>query len=319
MLRCTVAVLIASCSIAAYADFRFDDDGKSLTLIEGENKVFVYHYEPVDPPEDVDERFRRACYIHPLYGLDGDVLTEDFPDDHYHHRGVFWGWPKTRIGDRAADVWTCVEIYQHHAAWVKKETGSGQAVLSVDNYWSFSDAPDTPVVREEMSYTIAPADEKGRTIDIHARFTNVTEGPVTFQGSDTLISARTGERKGYGGFNIRPDSNRKPFTFTTVDGVCKQDKLRYDTPWTDMASRAVNDGPVSGLAIFQDARNPDYPHHGWIYRHYGFLGACWPHVEAHVLKPGESVELRNRLYIHRGTAEEGGVAEAFEKYVGEAK
>ncbi|NIA16397.1 MAG: hypothetical protein GWP08_20240 [Nitrospiraceae bacterium] len=319
MLRYIAAVLIAGCSAVAYAGFSFEDDGKSLTLLEGGNKVFVYHYEPVDPPEGVKERYRRACYVHPLYGLDGDVLTEDFPADHYHHRGVFWGWPEARVGDRVANVWTCVDIYQHHEAWVKKEAGSDQAVLSVRNFWSFNDAPDTAVVREEVSYTVAPADELGRTIDIYARFTNVTEGEVTFQGSTAAISRKDKTPKGYGGFNIRPDSNRKPFTFTTIDGVCKQDKLRYETPWADIASQALNNGPVSGLAVFQDPRNPGYPHPGWIFRHYGFLGACWPHVEPHVLQAGESFELRYRLYIHRGTAEEGGVAEAFEKYVGETK
>jgi AcrR family transcriptional regulator len=45
-----------------------------------------------DRSMDVPEKFRRSCYIHPLYGLDGEVMTEDFPVDHRHHRGVFWAW-----------------------------------------------------------------------------------------------------------------------------------------------------------------------------------------------------------------------------------
>lgn len=32
----------------------------------------------------------RANYVHPLYDLDGHVLTEDFPKDHLHQRGIFW-------------------------------------------------------------------------------------------------------------------------------------------------------------------------------------------------------------------------------------
>jgi sugar/nucleoside kinase (ribokinase family) len=33
-------------------------------------------------PEGVPEDRRRSCYIHPIYGLDGQVLTDDFPKDH---------------------------------------------------------------------------------------------------------------------------------------------------------------------------------------------------------------------------------------------
>ena len=43
----------------------------------------------------------RANYIHPLYGLDGQVLTEDFPEDHLHHRGVFLGWHQLTVDGRA--------------------------------------------------------------------------------------------------------------------------------------------------------------------------------------------------------------------------
>jgi hypothetical protein len=35
----------------------------------------------------------RSDYIHPLYGLNGEMLTNDWPDaDHPHHRGIFWAW-----------------------------------------------------------------------------------------------------------------------------------------------------------------------------------------------------------------------------------
>ena len=68
-------------------------------------------------------------------------------------------------------------------------------------------------------------------------------------------------------------------------------------------------------AIFQHPDNPGYVHPGWILRHYGFLGASWPHTAGHVLAPGEAVELRYRLFVHRGGATSAKVAEAFERYV----
>ena len=32
---------------------------------------------------------------------DGQVLTEDFPADHLHHRGIFWAWHQVYVGEKA--------------------------------------------------------------------------------------------------------------------------------------------------------------------------------------------------------------------------
>ncbi len=43
-------------------------------------------------PKSLKGKFERTHYIHPLYSLNGEILTEDFPEDHPHHRGIFWVW-----------------------------------------------------------------------------------------------------------------------------------------------------------------------------------------------------------------------------------
>jgi hypothetical protein len=68
------------------------------------------------------------------------------------------------------------------------------------------------------------------------------------------------------------------------------------------------------MAIFQNPRNPGYPHSGWILRHYGFLGQSWPHTKSHVMQPGDSFTLCYRLYIHRGKAGAAAVENAFQDY-----
>ena len=54
-------------------------------------------------PDDVKPRIApgnrkyavpRSDYIHPLYGLHGEVLTDDWVPDHPHHRGIYWAWPE---------------------------------------------------------------------------------------------------------------------------------------------------------------------------------------------------------------------------------
>ncbi|MCA9437629.1 MAG: PmoA family protein [Candidatus Omnitrophica bacterium] len=301
-------------SSTAHAEFDLSDDGSALTLSEKGRLVLTYHYAMVEPPEGVPERYRRSCYIHPLYGLDGDILTQDFPPDHRHHRGIFWAWPNSTVGDRLFNLWLIQEdgevgARQHFEKWLSQEAGDATAEIGVQNVWRYDDT-DQASVREKVWMIVHPSDANSQAIDFRLTWENVCEDTVTLLGAD---------RKGYGGFCIRPDASRRPLQFNSIEGEQPDDVLELDTPWSDVTSRVEPDGPTSGMALFQHPENPGYPHRGWIFRHYGFLGASWPHLEPYEIAPGESVTLRYRMLIHRGTAEEAKVGEAFEKFVNEMK
>ena len=292
----------------AWGAFTIEDNEKALTVLEDGKPVLVYNYTMVDAPPKVDKRYRRACYVHPLYGLDGEVMTQDFPFDHYHHRGLFWAWPKSTMGEKALDLWTIAGVRQHHEAWVTREAGDDKAEIAITNVWLYDDAPETPVVRESVRYIVHPAGAQSRAIDFTLRFENVSAEGVTIRGATT-------DNKGYGGFCYRPAAKRKPMHFTAAGSAIDDDLLRLESPWVDVSFEAVKGGDKqSGVAIFQHPSNPGYPHPGWILRHYGFLGCSWPHTEPCVLQPGNAFELRYRLLVHRGTAGEAGVAEAFGTY-----
>src|SRR5262245_21288573 len=88
---------------AAPPGFRFEAIGdKSLGLWEGNEPVFVYHFGAVSSSKAPNAR-SRSNYFHPLYGLDGEVLTDDFPQDHDYHRGLYWAWSHIRVGDQEYD------------------------------------------------------------------------------------------------------------------------------------------------------------------------------------------------------------------------
>lgn len=318
-------ILLASAALLlcvgpVYGELDMQDDGKSLTVSENGKPILTYHYTRVDPPEGVPaDRYWRMDYFHPVYGPDGDVLTQDFPDDHRHHRGIFWGWPEGKAGDRKMDTWAIVGVRQLFEKWLEREKTEHYVRVAVENMWKFDDDPN-PVVRERLFFTVFPGDDMGRMVDFVLQFQNVAGEDVTFLGSQAGDKkAGKGRKKGYGGFCFRPDKSRVPLTFTAAMGQVKEDVLYLETPWADVVSRIKPDGPYSGLAIFQHPGNPGYPHPGWILRNYGFLGTSWPHNEPFVLKPGEHVELRYRVYIHRGTATEAKVAERFEEFVAAEK
>ena len=72
-------------SRGARRGFRLKDiSDKSLKLSDGKAPVLVYNHGEItneNVPEK-DHRRSRACYIHPVWGLSGEVLTDDFPRDH---------------------------------------------------------------------------------------------------------------------------------------------------------------------------------------------------------------------------------------------
>jgi hypothetical protein len=74
-----------------------------------------------------DSRRSRACFVHPVYGLDGEVLTESFPKDHYHHHGIFWSWPHVGIDGKEYDLWMYNNIQQRFVRWIAREADPASA------------------------------------------------------------------------------------------------------------------------------------------------------------------------------------------------
>ncbi len=133
--------------------FHFVDvEQRSLKLLEGTAPVFVYNYGTITNPtvpED-DSRRSRGCYLHPVWGVNGEVLTADFPADHFHHHGIFWAWPYVRVNDRTYDLWEYRNIQQRFVTWLHRETGPVAAVFGVENGWF---AGDRKVVTERVWFT----------------------------------------------------------------------------------------------------------------------------------------------------------------------
>ena len=282
------------------ACFRFEDRGDvTLELFEEETLVLGYNYGNILPPGVPEDR-RRSSYVHPIVGLDGEVLSDDFPADHPHHRGLFWAWPRVGVGDQTLDLWHLRGIRHRFESWVAREVGPVCAVVGVRNGWYLDDG--TKVVNEKLMLTVFRAGKIGRVVDVDLHL-EATNNPITIAGQ--------GDR-GYGGFNFRP-AGRREEVITTMAGV-QQDSDLVPSPWGDFSGRFGDGERLSGLAIFQHSENPRFPS-GWCLRHYGFLGVDFPGTEPFELRPGEPLRLRYRVWVHRGDAEDGKVREMYEAFL----
>lgn len=306
----TTALATSSCATLGSkpsADFAIENDGQKLTVLDGDNPVLAFNTAPVPPPAGVDaQRFTRSGYIHPLYSPGGAIVTEDFPKDHYHHRGVFWAWPNCHVNGRKLNVWELDTGRAVFDAWMETSVRDDTVRLQEHSLWKFDDDGSAPI-DEQVTMIVHPAKQRQRPIDFELMFKNIAGSDVSFQGSAASAGAAGAGAKGYGGFCFRPDANNKPFAFTAQDGVIPEDRMAHQTPWADISWGTTD---KRGVAIVQHPSNPGYPHPGWIIRHYGFLGASWPHNDPYTLKPGESFTLRYRLIVHEGDAVSAGIAEA---------
>jgi hypothetical protein len=275
----------AQCEPASKS-FRFQDiDQKSLGLWEGDRPVLVYNFGEMSLP-GVRAAGVRSSYVHPIYGLVGEVLTDDFPEDHYHHHGLFWGWPHVKIAGREYDLWKMRGIRINFIRWLAKDATDKTAKLGVENGWFVR---DKQVMKEEVWLTVQPATNSGRSIDLTLTWTPIDE-PITLGGA---------EEKGYGGVTLRY-APRKDTVITVPDGRASKDLLITKLPWADLSAEFKDARGRSGIALFVDPAHPSYPPE-WMTRDYGLLAVGWPGVRSQTLPVGKPITCCYRLWVHRGT------------------
>lgn len=279
--------------------FRFAPvDDKSLGLWEENKPVMVYN-QGVISKAGVPANRARSTYVHPLYGLDGEVLTDDFPKDHYHHRGLFWAWPHVKTGGQEYDLWLLQGVEQRFERWLEK-TGGAKAVLAIENGWY---AGERRIMKEEVTFTVHPERGNSRAIDIAL--------VLTPQGE--ALSLAGAEGKSYGGLTLR-FAPRQNTVITTPLGTGSEDLPMTRLPWADLTAEYPGMAQPSGAAIFVSTSHPDYPPM-WLTRHYGVLCLGWPGVDAKSLEPGSPTRLDYRLWIHRGSVDGQILKQAYAGYV----
>jgi Methane oxygenase PmoA len=281
------------------ARFQFKElDDKSLAVVDGDKTVLVYNHGDIAFKQGRRNR-TRSSYVHPIYGMDGEVLTDDYPADHYHHHGLFWCWPHVKVGDREYDFWERDDVDINFKRWLAKEASADGAELAIENGW-FVD--DKQVVKEEARLMVHPATADGRSIDVTLTWTPIDE-PITLSGA---------EGKSYGGLSLR-FGPRKETVVTVPGGRAGEDLLITKLPWADLTGQFQGAPGPSGAALFVHPSHPDFPPE-WMTRDYGLLAVGWPGVHPKTFEPGESVTCRYRIWIHRGAPDADTLKRQYEAF-----
>jgi len=304
-------VLCLAASACLSAQVRFTSD--KMIEIEVDGKPFTtFHYGGDS----------NKPYLSPLRSADDKTVTRLFPmeyiegesRDHFHHRGLwvgykdvngynFWENEPSYVQERGPSGHVIVKN-----AVQKPGDKSGSLIVTMD--WV---APTGKTLLTEDRTMTFYGDPKLRVIDITDTFTAITD--VTFGDShDGLLGIRLAE----------PFTERKGGIMTDAQGRQKMMKVwGHQADWVDYTG--VVDGERLGVAIFDNAKNPNYPTY-WHARDYGLFAAdplarnaFDPKLPEQDMKltPGQKMTFRWRVVIHPGDTTTGNVAEMYKQYQGE--
>lgn len=298
-LRSIISVGMA-CSMAL-AQMTITEDGKkgTVTIHDGEMNVLTYRFGN-QLKEGVDPEQTRSCYIHPLFSLEGELLTDDFPADHLHHHGLFWTWPVIRTRGQETQTWHPANLRQYFQRWLKREVHESGATLSVENAWKL-DGQEV-VAREVVTLDVSPTDALGRTIDLELSLEAIG-GPLELRGTSD-------QNKGYGGLTLRGAPVFKGMPIRTDRGEYSGEPNNVTLRWADLSTEKA------GVAIFVSLDHPGFPT-TWVLRtsYAGLLNVSWPGLKSALLPPGKPITLRYRLYIHRGNITAAHIQQVYQQYL----
>lgn len=281
---------LVSCGTASEKKegFEFRQNEQGLELYESGDPVYHYQKEP----KIIGNQYICNNYLHPLYSLDGDTLTEEAPEDHPYHRGIYWAWHQMYIHDQSiADGWIMENISQEVTGLVTR-TDDSSAVLEADVLWKSPIWQNgSPFVREHTTITTHKKEKVLRIIDFDLRLRALTDG-VSIGGSD--------DEKGYGGFCVRiklPDD----VVFASRQGSVTPQNLQIEAgPWMDITGSLGGAGRKSGLAIVCDPQTPNYPA-PWILRQKSSMqNIVYPGRKRVTIPVDSDLVLKYRVIVHIG-------------------
>lgn len=255
--------------------FWFSENGKKILFFQRELN-------------DSIPAFARNNYFHPVFDLNGNCITEDFPADHLHHRGIFWAWHQVIIDSvQICDPWEIKNFTQKidQIEFVSAENGNG--ILTYSSFWHTRDNPNDAFMRENTNVTIYPRQLNYRRIDFTIKL-RALEYNLQMGGSS--------DEKGYSGFSVRLITNESTqFTDRKNNRIIPENKGIDAGELIDISNKKMK----SGITIISWPQNPE--NEKWILRQTRSMQNCaWPGpvpVEISVLKP---LELKYTLIIHKG-------------------
>jgi len=222
--------------------------------MEGKDSIFFYQ----KTPKDKNGEYSRCNYVHPFYGIDGTRITEDFPEDHLHHRGIFWAWHQILIdGKQVSDGWE-LKDFQQKVTSFEFRLQKGEGVLNSTVEWKSPkwENGTKAYLKENTKITILPQTANYRRIDFEIQLKALT---------DRLSIGGSVDEKGYGGFSARVKLPADVKFESQSGAIEPQNTAIKAGNFVNISGSLLNSNKKGGIVIANDESNPE-PNNCWILR-----------------------------------------------------
>ena len=261
-------------------------------------------------PENIGLTSPSAACFHPVNTPSGERITSIAPNDHPHHRGIFFGWhdsafyepnkvnpsPTTSMRSatvRRADFW----------GWGVYAPRDGRVVQNRDIKLDRADAAHAELsIHNDLMVDNRKMGEENDTV-------NVTERDGVFVMDLAYTIAPTVEyrlnRNAFGGFDVQCRKDGESYYSTASGKVTLRDpqyaypELDWPSePWYDYTIQLANGGKTLGAAVIDHPKNPPTAWHNS--RSLWMLNPAITPFGPVVIRPESPLTLRYRVVVHDG-------------------
>ncbi|MCS7225090.1 MAG: PmoA family protein [Armatimonadetes bacterium] len=257
----------------------------------GDREILSYRYSPEAP----------KTYIHPLTTPNGVVVTEDSPEDHRHHRGLFLGWSRVN----GYDFWG--EFGEENQGWIVQTHWDG---LSTNDWvrWTVRlrwRAGGRTLLNERRSLAATVWDR-----GLFLEWTSVLSAPAEMVVLDA-------SQHPYNGLGIRFVREMTKGDVLHSDGTSAiQEANGRSGEWCSYF-REMDKDRVVGAALFSHPSSARHPCPFFVMNDpFGFISAAPTFHEPLTIATGQFVSLKFGIFVYDGVAEKERLNGVYQRWVG---
>lgn len=267
-------------------------DTEGVTFLAGDSLILRYqHLTAPLPRTDIDARFERGGYLHPVQTPAGRLVTDDYPPNHLHHHGIWSAWTSTRFQGRTPDFWNMGDATGTVLPVSLDSAWSGGVIAGFVARHRFVDlSAPSPVdaLEEQWTVHVLPPRAEGYTFDLDVQ---------QWALADTLFLPEYR----YGGIGFRGHRSwdgAPNAIFLTSEGGDRSDGHATTARWCYVGG--VVDGAQAGVAILGHVDNFRAPQPMRIHPTEPFFNFAPTQAGPFAIVPGQPYRARYRYVAFDG-------------------
>ncbi|MCY4159314.1 MAG: PmoA family protein [Bacteroidetes bacterium] len=258
-----------------------------------DREVAAYHFSKGQMPHtDIPEIYHRDGYLHPVWTPGGQIITDDYPQDHVHHHGIWAAWTKTIFQGRNPDFWNMgqgtgrVEVRSLDSVW----SGSVYAgIQSSHRYVDMVGEEEITALHESWHMNVYSNSTEFNILDLVLVQTAATDSAL-------ILSEH---RYGGVGFRGHRDWNGKVSTeFFTSEGHTRESGHATRARWCHIGG--LIDGEYAGIAVLGHPDNHEAPQPMRIHPTEPFFNFAPSQVGSFTITPDKPFVWKYRFVTYDG-------------------